>query len=149
MNILVSACLLGMECRYSGKGGLSESVTDLMDRFTLVPVCPEIYGGLQTPRLPAEQKDGRVVASDGSDLTDAFLHGAEETLKLAVLYGCKYAILKERSPSCGHGTVYDGTFSNRLIAGSGVTAELLEENGIRVFGESQISLLIKEIECSK
>ncbi|MFT4104523.1 MAG: DUF523 domain-containing protein [Lacrimispora sp.] len=148
-NILVSACLLGVNCRYDGGNGRKEAVTELMETYSLIPVCPEQLGGLETPREPAEQISsdaegaltGRVVTCSGKDVTDSFLKGAEETLKLAELYGCKKAILKERSPSCGYKTVYDGTFSGTKIPGSGVTARLLAENGILVYGESDIENL--------
>jgi uncharacterized protein YbbK (DUF523 family) len=144
-NILVSACLLGINCRYDGGNGRQESLIGLMDKYNFIPVCPEQLGGLGTPREPAEQlvcgENGnhhkiRVMDRSGKDVTDSFLKGAEETLKLARLYGCKRAILKERSPSCGHGSIYDGTFSGTKVPGSGVTARLLEENGILVSGES-------------
>lgn len=145
-NILVSACLLGVNCRYDGGNGLQKGLMGLMETYSLIPVCPEQLGGMETPREPAEQissdtekyPKGRVVTCSGKDVTDSFLKGAEETLKLAELYGCKKAILKERSPSCGYGTVYDGTFSGTKVPGSGVTARLLAENGILVYGESNI-----------
>ena len=145
-NILVSACLLGVNCRYDGGNGLQEGLMGLMETYSLIPVCPEQLGGMETPREPAEQissdtekySKGCVVTCSGKDVTDSFFKGAEETLKLAALYGCKKAILKERSPSCGYGTVYDGTFSGTKIPGSGVTARLLADNGILVCGESNI-----------
>lgn len=146
-NILVSACLLGVNCRYDGGNGMEESLMGLMEKYNFIPVCPEQLGGMETPREPAEQigrsETGdlhgiRVVNRSGKDVTDSFEKGAEETLKLARLYGCKRAILKERSPSCGHGYIYDGTFSGTKVPGSGVTARLLEENGILVSGETGI-----------
>ncbi|MBS6645160.1 MAG: DUF523 domain-containing protein [Clostridiaceae bacterium] len=138
MNILVSACLLGVQCRYDGTGAISEEIKKLMEEHTLIPVCPEIMGGLATPRDPAERREGRIVTKDGADVTDQYKKGAEETLKLAKLYQCSCAVLKERSPSCGCGRIYDGTFSHNLTDGNGVTAELLLEHGIQVKGESQI-----------
>ncbi len=138
-NILVSACLLGVNCRYDGGSGRRENVVSLMERYNLIPVCPEQLGGLKTPREPAERQEcGSVTDKNGRDVTEHFKRGAEETLKIAELYGCKRAILKERSPSCGHGIIYDGTFSGTKIPGSGITATLLEENGITVTGESRI-----------
>ena len=115
---------------------------ELAKRHTLVPVCPEQLGGLATPRPPAERRGGRVVTQTG-DVTAQYRRGAEETLKLCQLLGCKAAVLKERSPSCGHGRIYDGTFSGTLTAGDGVTAELLTAHGIPVYGESQIEMLLK------
>lgn len=142
-TILVSACLLGANCRYDGNNGKNEDVLALLDRYHLVPVCPEQLGGMETPRPPAERRGQiTVINQSGQDVTAFFRKGAEETLKLAEIYGCKKAILKERSPSCGHGMIYDGTFSGKKIPGSGVTAALLEENGIEVIGESKICSLI-------
>lgn len=146
MNILVSACLLGVECRYNKKGVLNPQVKELLGRHHLIPVCPEIMGGLATPRTPAERQDGRVVTRDGEDVTAAYEKGARETLKLAELYGCRAAILKERSPSCGSSRIYDGTFSGKLTEGEGVCAGLLRNHGIKIYGESQIHRLLEEIE---
>ena len=138
MRILVSACLLGVCCRYSGGGELEPSIQKLMEKHELIPVCPEILGGLPTPRTPAEQKGSQVWTRDGQDVTEAYQRGAEETLKLAKLYGCTRAVLKERSPSCGSGRIYDGTFTRTLTDGDGVTARLLKEHGILVCGESEL-----------
>lgn len=137
-NILVSACLLGTLCRYNGLGVLDEAVRELMGEANLIPVCPEITGGLSTPRVPAERVGNRVITRTGGDVTEQYRRGAEETLKLARLYGCRLAVLKERSPSCGSGTIYDGTHTGKLTGGDGVTAELLKASGIAVFGESEI-----------
>ena len=139
MTILVSACLLGVNCRYNGTGGLREELLKLMTAHSLIPICPEQLGGLPTPRPPAECRSGRVITDEGNDVTTAFQTGACEALKLARLYSCHYAILKERSPSCGSGRIYDGTFSGALTYGDGITAALLKSHGIRVFGESEIS----------
>ena len=140
--ILVSACLLGLCCRYNAESKANERVLVLAKTHPLVPVCPEQLGGLPTPRPPAERKGERVVSSDGTDVTDAFQKGAEETLLLARTLGCKTAVLKARSPSCGHGRIYDGTFAGSLVPGSGVTAELLEASGIAVYTEEEIPSLI-------
>ena len=136
MKILVSACLLGVRCRYDGKSKPHPAVERLMEQHTLIPVCGEIFGGLPTPRVSAERQGARVVTADGRDVTAAYRRGAEEVLRLAKLYGCKAAILKERSPSCGSGRIYDGTFTGTLTDGWGVTAELLRDHGICVIGES-------------
>jgi uncharacterized protein YbbK (DUF523 family) len=138
MNILVSACLLGVPCRYDGQAKPCPAVLALMDRHTLIPVCPEQLGGLPTPRNPSERRGCRVVSSAGADVTAAYRRGAEETLRLARLYGCEAAILKERSPSCGSGEIYDGTFTRTLTPGDGVAAALLRARGIRVLGETEI-----------
>ena len=142
MKILISACLLGVCCRYDGASKAHPMVLALAERHTLVPVCPEQLGGLPTPRPPAERRDGRVV-TQSDDVTEQYRRGAEETLKLCKLLGCEAAVLKERSPSCGHGQVYDGTFSGTLTAGDGVTAALLAAHGIPVYGESRIEELLK------
>lgn len=132
--IIVSACLAGYRCRYDGKTVPDEAVVALMKQGEAIPVCPEMLGGLPCPRVPSERtaSGGRVVSRDGRDVTEAFRAGALETLRIARLYGCDHAILKARSPSCGCGRIYDGTFSGTLRDGNGVTAELLMENGITV-----------------
>lgn len=141
MNILVSGCLLGISCRYNGTGKPSKELLEYMKEYQFIPVCPEQLGGLTTPRLPAEKNGDKVILKDGRDVTDEFMNGAMETLKIAQMYDCKLAILKERSPSCGFGKIYDGTFTGNIINGEGVTAKLLSENGIKVIGESKIHKL--------
>lgn len=147
MKILVSACLLGIPCRYDGAGKADSAIEKLRQGgHTLIPVCPEILGGLPTPRPPAERlPDGRVVTREGKDVTAEYRSGAEQALALARKQGCALAVLKERSPSCGRGRIYDGTFSRTLIPGSGVAAQLLEENGIPVYGESQLEVLLDQL----
>ena len=135
MNLLVSACLLGVRCRYCGDACPGDGVKSLAGRFGLIPVCPEQLGGLPTPRPPAEIRDGHVVTASGGDVTQAYHKGAQEALSLAKLFGCRYAVLKSRSPSCGAGNIYDGTFSGTLTRGNGVTAELLQQGGITVLNE--------------
>lgn len=143
MTILVSACLLGCSCRYDGKSKPCDAVLALMEKHTLIPTCPEQMGGLATPRPPAECKAGGVFTESGADVTAQYRRGAEEALRLAKLYGCTHAILKERSPSCGSSGIYDGSFSRALIPGDGVTAALLRQNGITVLGESEVEKLWK------
>ena len=140
-NILVSACLLGVACRYDGKRKPNEAVIALKEKYNLIPVCPEIMGGLPTPRLPSEIREETVIMENGEDVTDKYSKGAEETLRLARLFGCGKAVLKEKSPSCGSGRIYDGTFSKTLTEGNGVTAGMLLANGIRVAGETEIDAL--------
>lgn len=144
MKILISACLLGVSCRYDGASKAHPEILRLMERHTLVPVCPEQLGGLATPRIPAERRGEGVFTRDGVDVTEAYRRGAEETLRLCRLFGCEAAVLKERSPSCGHGEIYDGTFTGTLTAGDGVTAELLAAHGIPVYGESRIACLLEQ-----
>lgn len=142
-NILVSACLLGMHCKYDGTDAMQEELKQCVDKYNLIPVCPEIYGGLQTPRDPAERSGEKVLTKKGEDVTSYFNRGAEETLRLKELYACETAILKERSPSCGYGYIYDGTFGGSLIRGNGVAAELLAGNEVRILGESRIKELLE------
>lgn len=143
MRLLISACLLGVCCRYDGASKAYPQIEELAKQHQLVPVCPEQLGGLSTPRPPAERLGDRVVTGSGADVTEAYRRGAEETLKLCKLLGCEAAVLKERSPSCGRGRIYDGTHSHTLSDGDGMTAELLMANGIPVYGESQIKALLK------
>ena len=142
MNILVSACLLGTACRYDGKSKPNDKILELLKKHTLIPVCPEQLGGLATPRFPSEIKGDRVISKVGTDVTKEYEKGAAEALKIAKLYNCKLAILKEKSPSCGYNKVYDGTFSKTLIDRQGITAKLLSENGIKVIGETLIDTLL-------
>lgn len=149
MNLLISACLLGCPCRYDGGGQAHPDVLALADRHHLVPVCPEQLGGLPTPRPPAERLGGRVVTQAGTDVTAAYSRGGEAAVQLAELLRCEYAILKERSPSCGHGEIYDGTFTHTRIPGSGVAAARLAAHGLRVMGESQAHLLTCVLETDR
>jgi uncharacterized protein YbbK (DUF523 family) len=139
--ILVSACLLGEACRYDGKSKPCPAVLALSGNYRLIPVCPEVMGDLPTPRTPSEIVGDRVLMRDGKDVTENYRKGAEKALKIAQTHGCTHAILKERSPSCGCGKIYDGSFTGTLIDGFGITAALLRENGIRVLGETQIDQL--------
>lgn len=143
MKLLVSACLLGCRCRYDGASKSHPAVEALAARYELVPVCPEQLGGLSTPRPPAERQGDRVVTESGTDVTEQYRRGAAEAARLCALLGCQAAVLKERSPSCGKGQVYDGTFSRTLTDGDGVTAAVLAEMGVPVYGESQVEELLK------
>ena len=146
MNLLISACLLGYCCRFDGSNnGPMEDLILLKRKYHLIPICPEQLGGLTTPRLPAERLGDRVVNTEGVDITEQYDRGAKEALRLARLFGCKYAVLKSKSPSCGVGEIYDGTFTHTVVQRSGTTAELLQENGITVLDETQISQLLEDI----
>ena len=140
--ILVSACLLGQACRYDGKSKPKEAVLALMEKFELIPVCPETLGGLSIPRLPSEIRGGAVVSENGADVTEFFVTGAIEALKIAKKQGCETAVLKARSPSCGSGEIYDGSFSGELTEGDGITASLLKKNGITVYTEDEIAVFL-------
>lgn len=144
-RMLISACLLGVNCRYNGTGGELERLDELMGLAELIPVCPEILGGLPTPRPPAERQGGRVVNCEGGDVTDAYLKGARESLRLAQTFGAKIALMKERSPSCGAGEIYDGTFTHTRIPGDGTASALLKAHGIDVYGETRIHELIHRL----
>lgn len=137
--IIVSACLAGIFCRYNGDTIPCEPVVELVRQGRAIPFCPEAHGGLPTPRPPCEIIDGRIINKEGEDQTDEFLRGAEEGLRLAQLVGAQEAILKAGSPSCGSGTIYDGTFSGVRIPGNGVFAELLLKHGITVRTEESLT----------
>ena len=133
----MSACLLGAACRYDGRSVPDQWIQALAAHHRLIPVCPEIYGGLPTPRPPAEIQGTRVCTRSGTDVTEQYEKGAIEVLRLATMLNCKWAILKEKSPSCGSGRIYDGTFSGTLTSGYGKTAALLRQNGITVISETE------------
>lgn len=140
--ILISACLLGAPCRYDGRSKPCNAVNELQRTYDLIPVCPEALGGLPTPRPPAEvMPNGLIVNREGTDVTAQYRAGAEAALRIARQHGCRYAVLKEKSPSCGKGRIYDGSFTGTLIDGDGVTVRLLKENGIRIIGESELASL--------
>ncbi len=143
--LLVSACLMGVDCRYDGGGKRLEGLDLLMAACRVVPVCPEQLGGLPTPRVPSERAGRRVLNREGADVTLAFLRGAEQACRLARLYGARLALLKARSPSCGQGEVYDGSFTGRLVPGQGVTAQALADMGVAVYNEEQIDALLARI----
>lgn len=144
-KLLISACLLGTNCKYSGGNNYTPLAEALKERFRLVPVCPETMGGLTSPREPAERAGDKVLSRSGEDWTEAFRLGAERALETALAQGITLAVLKERSPSCGCGAVYDGTFTGAVVRGDGVTAELLKAHGLRILGESRIGELLQDI----
>lgn len=128
-NAVISSCLTGEKCRYDGCSKKAENFEELQKKYRLIPVCPEILGGLDTPRLPSEIKDGRVFMSDGTDVTEQFEKGASLALEIALNNGCEVAVLKSKSPSCGCGKIYDGTFSESLTDGDGVFVQKLRKAG--------------------
>lgn len=135
---IVSACLCGINCKYNGGNNFNPRVYRLLIEGKAIPVCPEVFGGLPTPRTPSEIRGDRVFMKSGEDVTEHFLEGAMKTLKVAQAVGAKRAILKQRSPSCGCGKIYDGSFEGKLIAGDGITTRLLKEHGIEVVTEEDI-----------
>lgn len=137
-KILISACLIGLNCKYNGENNEISKLVELMKEKDLVPICPEQLGGLKTPRASAERKQEKVITKEGVDVTKEYQKGAEEVLNLAKKLNIKKAILKSRSPSCGIDEIYDGTFSHTLIKRDGVTAELLKKNGIEVISSESV-----------
>ena len=136
--IIVSACLAGIKCTYDSGDNANQKVIEILKKGFAIPVCPEQLGGLPTPRIPAEISENKVINKNGEDVTNYFKKGAKETLRIARLADCKKAILKQGSPSCGYGKIYDGTHTGRIINGIGITAKLLEENGIIIITEEDL-----------
>ena len=134
-KILVSACLLGINCKYDGDNNKNDKVLKYIKDKEVIPICPEIMGGLSTPRIPSEILNDKVINSEGLDVTHNFIKGANEVLYLAKLFNVKKALLKAKSPSCGIGEIYDGTFTHTKINGDGITTRLLKENDIEVITE--------------
>ena len=130
--IIVSACLTGVKCRYDGNDNEEADIKALFTEGKAIPICPEVLGELSIPRGPAEIVGGKVINFERRDITENFLTGAEKTLEIAKSVKCSLAILKSRSPSCGKGEIYDGSFSKILKTGNGITAELLLKNDIEV-----------------
>lgn len=135
---IVSACLNGAKCKWDGEARPCTKVINLVKQGKAIPVCPEILGGLPTPRNPAEQKGDKVFTKEGKDVTTQFKRGAQKALKIAKDNNCKEAVLKSKSPSCGSNKIYDGKFSGKLIKGDGVFAKLLKKNNIKVYTEEEI-----------
>lgn len=144
-KILVSACFLGANVRYNGvsKPLYLAKLKQWSEQGRLITVCPEVAGGLSVPRAPAEIQDNAVIDSEGKDVTRAFLAGAQHALTLCKHHNIKYALLKESSPSCGSNQIYDGSFTGQKISGKGITAQLLEENGISVYSEKTVLGLLE------
>lgn len=153
MNILVSACLLGVNCKYDGSNNNVQKLEQLIKKYNLVPICPEQLGGLSTPRCASEICSGtgkevlkgisRVISKDRKDVSQEFVKGAVEVLDIAKKYNCKIAILKQRSPSCGSGLIYDGSFNSNIVEGNGVCSQLLIDNGVKVVSEENYYTEIK------
>ena len=131
MKIAVSACLLGENCKYNGGNNYSEKVSEYVKNHEVIPVCPEVFGGLPTPREPSEIVDGIVRHKDGSSVDKEFRKGAEAAFKIIKEKEVELVILQSRSPSCGVNTIYDGSFSGKIIKGHGIFAEILLKNGIK------------------
>ncbi|PCK29988.1 DUF523 domain-containing protein [Pseudoalteromonas piscicida] len=143
-KILVSSCLLGYPVRYDASSQSLQDNTLLYWRQKnwVLPFCPEVAGGLPTPRPPAEITDGKILSQHGEDFTEAFMFGAQKAQALCVEHNIQFALLKESSPSCGSNFIYDGSHSGKKIAGEGVTAALLRLSGIQVFSETELPALV-------
>lgn len=135
MKIMVSACLLGDNVKYDGNNNYNQELVDFLKDYEVIKICPEIFGGLDIPRIPAEILQDKVINKEGRDVTNYFNEGALKTLEIAKKNNVTVAILKRNSPSCGFNTIYDGTFTHNIIKGDGITAKLLNENGIKVLNE--------------
>lgn len=148
MKLLVSACLLGLPCRYDGKAK-EFPLEKLAEQHEIVPFCPECYGGLPIPRAPSEITGDRVISSVGKDVTAQYRRGAESAVLLCRKLNIRYALLKAKSPSCGVGKIYDGSFSKTLIPGDGITAAALKNSGVAVYSEEDIPQLLQDLKSSK
>ena len=146
-KILVSACLMGKPVRYDGRYASTghSQLLKLQEEGRVVLLCPEVAGGLPTPRPPAEINKGHVITQQGKDMTAAFHLGADKALQLCLAHNIKIAVLKENSPSCGSNYIYDGNFTGTKIAGSGVVTDLLRANGITVFSEDQLDIALRDM----
>lgn len=142
-KLLVSACLVGINCKYNGKNNYTKEIEKLKDYYDFILICPESSSGMKAPRHPSERRGDKVVSELNEDVTSFFIKGAELSLKIAKQHNVKYALLKESSPSCGVHLIYDGTFSHTKISGIGTTAEVLKKEGIKLFSEEEISKLIE------
>ena len=141
--IIVSSCLAGVKCRYDGNDNSVEEIIELVKSGKAVALCPEVMGKLLIPRASCEIVNGKIITKEGKDCTAEFKLGAQKTLEIAKILESKTAILKQNSPSCGFGRIYDGTFTGNRIDGNGVCAQLLSENGIKIFNEDNYHNIIK------
>lgn len=137
-KILVSSCLVGKNCKYNGENNYNEKVINYIKNKDVYLVCPEQLGGMSTPRLASERKGNKVINKEGKDVTKYFVEGAYKVLEIALKNNIKKAILKSKSPSCGLNLIYDGTFSNKLVSGDGITTELLKKNNIEILTENDL-----------
>ena len=142
-KVLISACLIGENTKYNGGNNFIKSVEKLYPLCDLIIICPEVMSGLKTPRSPSEIKNGKVINKANKDVTSFFKSGASLITYIAEQNNVKYAVLKENSPSCGVHHIYDGTFSNNIVKGSGITTQELTKKGIQVFSEKEIDKLIE------
>ncbi len=144
MKIAVSSCLLGIPCKYNGQSNKNEEILKLQEKHELVPICPEVLGGLPIPRIPAEIINDKVINQNGEDVTYNYNLGSSKALQIIQENNISIAILKSKSPSCGLGTIYDGTFTHTLINGNGIATELFIKNNIRVYDEHNFLDIVNE-----
>ena len=137
-NIAVSACLLGYNCKYNGGNNYCGKLEKLKEQYNFVDICPEVLGGLSTPRVPSEIIGDKVINKEGLDVTENYNKGAHLALEKLLANNCTLAILKAKSPSCGCGKIYDGTFSKTLVDGDGITTKIFKEHNIKVLTEEEI-----------
>ena len=140
-KLLVSACFLFQGYKYDGTANINQRIIELQEKYEFIYICPEVFGGLSVPRYPSEIVGEKVMNVVGEDVTNAFNLGAKKALELAKKHGCKKALLKAKSPSCGKGKIYDGTFSHQVVDGNGVAVRLLMENGIEIYTENELEKL--------
>ena len=138
MNVLISRCLLGINCRYDGKNNKIENLKEKFPQINFIDVCPEVDSGMKTPRKPCEIKNSKVINIDGEDFTKNFKKGGEIALRICNKNKIKLALLKAKSPSCGKDLIYDGNFNKNLIKADGITCQILKENGIIIFSEKEL-----------
>ena len=148
IKVLISACLLGDNVKYSGGNNLTPELVTLLEKYNvkIVKICPECFAGLPIPRVPSEIRGDKVFSKDGWDITEEFLSGAEKTYQIAKRKQVDFAILKERSPSCGNSFIYDGSFSGKVIQGQGLTARRLNKENIVIFSEENLKEIEKYLE---
>ena len=148
IKVLISACLLGDNVKYSGGNNLTLELVTLLEKYNvkIVKICPECFAGLSIPRVPSEIRGDKVFSKDGRDITEEFLSGAEKTYQIAKRKQVDFAILKERSPSCGSSFIYDGSFSGKVIEGQGLTAKKLSKENIIIFSEENLEEIEKYLE---
>ena len=143
INLIISSCLCGNNTKYNGGNNLIDNLELLKEKFNLITICPEVFGGLSTPRNPSEIVGQKVLSNKGVDVTENFYNGANKAVEILKSYNAKYALLKEGSPSCGVHKIYDGTFSGVKIPGSGITTNMFKELGIEIYSENEIEELLK------
>ena len=143
MKIAVSSCLLGIKCKYNGESNFNIKIDKLREKHTIVPICPEVLGGLSTPRVPSEIIGSKVINQNGVDVTLNYINGAKKALDILKENNIDVVILKSKSPSCGTDYIYDGSFTHTLVTGDGITTHLFKKNGIKIYSENDFEDIFK------